>query len=1465
MSNRDSLGFGDLLPQDVVNIFVREKNGKRGRKKRTRSLGRAFGWLKRRKSRKLSANGQGPGLGPALDLALDGLSAGQQGGNKGGHKSTRHAHPQGNSHAVSKRENEDQTLAPPPFLENVFVEASRPKYLEDLHSEALEGLKLMQQEESSKGVEYQDNESTISTVTTQTDGESAGFVTDSTLPDSSSVVSAQSSVSAMSSRSGLTRQESTFRPLNSGRKGEKGKKRRRQRRTIVGIPHHVQRELGLDRTGWMLNPPLQEEHLYNGETDNGFTSDDQQNAESTDEAVTSITAVKNLQPLSKDNVEQLGATFAGHGDDLTLLHRFNSGLTRGQRPQSLAVPWMTTASSNQKLSPGAVMSMSPQAAYMSKIIPNAVLPPSIEVVEISRGQSRSSVRTVTKSSLVVSSPNSSRPSSRASSSRSTLSNITSASRCILPSTSGSSLWSNSESSETLVSDTSTIFSSSTAQQNKSPYGAASAKEDKVGPISSNYSQNGKIVLKGGEKNAQFGRSMSIKKPKRAPPPPSRSYSLHNKIKRRSRDLMELQPSTSGRPSYQSEENNNIIGLSSVPSKNGDSPGYHGDTSSLDESSASVVFPFIKPHPQEPKTEVRVEVEKVSKEVPREKQENKRNKTRPPPIGSSKQEPTPLKVSKEVQGSSTKHKKSIFAKWFSGSHSPAVPKAEAKVQEKPKLTEELNPEAGTASTHSSVRTLRDLFNIPPSPKVHAPPPPPPEVWAHSKRTFELIFGPPAPIDPSAIIKKNPKDRRHQRQSSSVSTESSTKGSVVERKHKNPAEKLEASDNQSFQESGDLRTECDDKKNNEELEQNEGLKEKDEKVRVGDVLNGMLVKVIERRQRTEENQNVFIEGKSSVGELPAPSIVSISSSSPPPESHLPHPCTGQTMDATSGQVVSPESFWPPPPPPLTQIGISGSDEADLPLPPPPLFGEEGLSSPSPPETKAARVDVITAKPKNLCPPEVMLSPLKIPPPPSYTAPPPPAEVSPQHEVVPAPKSEALPGKEVTTLATAAEEASLPPAVEAFHPLPHKVAPQTLDDAAPPSQEDGFQAITQAAPESKLTPPQSVPPPPPSLSQQQEEIPLEQEADSSNSIPPQIIPPPSDPPAQTLSEMTTASDEPPPSPPCDFRNSPIPKDVEEPAPSPPQSIPLPPPLPESGLVSTELQSSPVSQEDQSQKQMAAAALPEEPSSHITPSLLNAVKLRSVSSSPEPPEARQQTSDSHKEASPIITQTLLQTVKLRSVNNSPEPPEAKDQPETEVKLNQEQPENQAPTLSAPADPPQKPVRRSLILGASTSPSPPVDAAPQPTLPTSQSVSAPAATTVSIAKPSPPVAASRSMNLQEAIRMRTAARSKENPSSSLNLHPTSPSNLQKSPTSTANFIFSKINKKADDKTVLETKIQPRNQEVSSVTKIPSVEEPVKKEAKVPPPVAKKPRTESKGAEINEDTEQTAGQEAQKGVIEPEE
>lgn len=1085
MSNRDSLGFGDLLPQDVVDIFSQEKHSKRGQKKRSRSLGRALGWLKGKKRKDLSANGSNPGLGPAFDLALDGNPAGHQGGHKGGHKgdvkkaggqkSGRQAHQQGNSHADPKR-NDDKTPAPPLFQENVFIESSRSKYLEDLHTEALEGLKMMQQEETNNGVEYQDNESTISTATVQTDGGSGGFVTDSTIADTTSVVSEKSSVSTRSSRSGLTRQGSTFRPLNSGKKSEKAKTRRRHRKTVAAIPHHVQRELGLDRTGWALTQKLDEEELYNGDTDCSPTTDGPQHAAESQKGA----AVNVIQPLSKDIVEQLGATHAGHRDDLALLAHLGPALEGDQRPQSLAVPWMTTASSLQQEPPSPVMTMSPQAAYMSKIIPNAVLPPSIEVVEISRGRSRNSVRTVSKSSLVLSSPASSRASSRASSSRivssrpsSRASTITSASRQNFPSVSDNSGWSNSDSSETLVSDTSTISSSSTPRQKTSQDEDASAKEDKVGVHRSiNKSSNGKLLSKVDEakKDGQFIRSLSVMKPKRAPPPPSRSYSLHNKMKRRSRDLAEVkvisgQPSLNTISAAREEKEKQKPESSPAPSRPVDSPGYNADTSSLDDSTGSVSFSPLKAQLEALKAEdAKKDAEKVSKDASQEKQEplkeNKLNKVISPSSGYSSTSP---QLSKQHHSPSPKQKKGLLAKLqrlFPASTSAGSSPSVLTHPEVPENTGEPKSESVDGiSVSPSVRTLRELFNIPPPPKVHAPPPPPPEVWAHSTRSIELLLGPPAPGKTYAIVKKNPKDRRQQRQSPSGSAEGSVKSLVAERKHKNPTVTVESvigslheMETKKVQESMIVNAE---KENNERLTQNVDVKgsSKVEKVRASDLLNGMLAKAAEKREErlaavreeaAKKTSTHATDEITNMNTIPAISNVRISPSpSPSLAQQSPQPLTKQTTEAAT---VSPESSWPPPPPPISQVSTNGPDETDFPLPPPPLFGEEGLVLPVkvPPKTsilapvtsvvKTASVKLNSgAEPqKPSVSQEMAPPPLNIPPPPPYAAPPPPTTVV----LPPTIKNVSLPTKETPP----------PPPPEVFPVRPKESSSTVVQDVLP-----------------------------------------------------------------------------------------------------------------------------------------------------------------------------------------------------------------------------------------------------------------------------------------------------------------------------------------------------------------------------------------------------------------------------------
>ncbi|XP_059209319.1 proline-rich protein 36-like isoform X2 [Centropristis striata] len=1673
MSNRDSLGFGELLPQDVVDIFAHEKHSTRGQKKRSRSLGRALGWLKGKKRKDHGAKGQSPGLGPALDLALDVHPAGHQGGHKGGQKSGRQAQPQ----AVPKRVDDDKTEAPPILQENVFIEASRPKYLENLHTEALEGLKMMQQEETNNGVEFQDNESTISTMSVHTDGEGGGFMTDSTIADTTSVVSVQSSVSTRSSRSGLTRQGSTFRPLNSGKKSEKTR-RRRHRKTVGGIPQHVQRELGLDRTGWTQAQRLDEEQFYNGESDLSPGSDWSQPG-----ASGILQETNAVHPLNKEQLDKLAAL---HKDDLALLHRLGPDMSEGQRPHSLAVPWMTTANSLQQEPPSPVMSMSPQAPYMSKIIPNAVLPPSIEVVEISRGRSRNSVRTVSKSSLLLSSPAPSRASSRAST-------ITSASRNP-PNMSDSSCWSNSESSETLVSDSSTISRSSTPKQKRTEDGDVSAKEDKISVSSFSkgpkYTSNGKLLAKVDEdKKEGFSRSLSVMKPKRAPPPPSRSYSLHNnKMKRRSRDLAEVRINSKESSLHNisaSGDENEKNKSSPVPSKAIDSPGYHADTSSLEDSPGSLSFSPFRSQAQKADEAAKVEVDALQEK--QKPPQDKLSKVISPSSGYSSQDGTPV----QPHSSSPRHKRGILAKLqrlFPGSSSAASTAAPVP------QPEVVKPDTTVDTVSPSVRALRELFNIPLPPKVHAPPPPPPEVWAHSKRSVELLLGPPAPDNLEAIIRKNPKDRRQQRQSPSASTEGSVKSLVVERKHKNPANgSVHVSETTKVQESGILSAEIQNDRLAEQkvdLKENSNVTEKVEKVRGRDLIAGMLMKAAEKREerlaagKAEEAKKTNMpttEEKTRMDTLPAISLARIPPSPSPPPGH--HPANPPTKKTTV-VVVSPESSWPPPPPPLAPAGLNRPDEVDFPLPPPPMFGEGVVVIPV--QVPSIRVTAEAEPQKTSTSQGAVVTPLNIPPPPSYTAPPPPVKVAspsppmkkftplpplkevspppappppvivllppttkevsppppppPPVEVLlfpipkevsppppkevsppppppkefsplppppkefssppPPPKEVSPPLKEVSPPQPPAEVLLLPVLKQVSPPPPPKESPPLVQEAPPPLVQDVsvtlvsvvssspvkepspplvIEASTlpteevspppsqestpeEVTPVSKLTPPQSIPPPPPLISQpqkSQQEIDLPQEVNQLSydiiltppqSIPPappvellhqpQVVPPNTDAPATQEASPSSPSEvsirppspekaqEPAPSPEKPQEPAPSPEKVQEPAPSPEkaQEPASPPERVQELAPSPEKAQEPASSPEKVQEPAPSPEKPQEPApspekvQEPAPSLEKAQELapsqekaqepapsqekaQEPASSPEkvqepapspaahiplPPPlpvqgvaiTKEQPSPASTETqtleptsapvvkenpTPVVTPSLLQMVKLRSVSSSPEPPKAPEQPEAEVTMRKQEPRDPVPTSSASAEAPQKPIRRSLIIlcptpTSPTSISPPATSPPatvivQPALPKSQSVLLPPAsssTVVSPTKKSPPaMTASPSMNLQEAIRLRTAARSKENPVSRLSLHsPTSPIDLRKSPSSTASFIFSKSNKKV----VIETKPEPEK-------KVASEAESVKKGVKVPPPVARKPKTKGKEIETSEGMEHTAGQEAQQDSI----
>ncbi|XP_060781084.1 uncharacterized protein KIAA1522 homolog [Neoarius graeffei] len=278
-------------------------------------------------------------------------------------------------------------------------------------------------------------------------------------------ISTRSITSYQSSRSGLTRQGSTFRPLKDDKKRGKSKSKGKKAGTVTGIPRHVQKELGLDRAAWIASQ-FTDAQLSNGGVSISTvipTLDSISIASVPDGAITQLQNMNRLQAVTEDQ-PQLPPQ-EGQQDDTSLLRHLLHQSFDPECPNSQASPWMTTSGTSPS-SP--VMYVSPEATYMSKIIPNAVLPPSVDVVELSRNRSHSSVRMVSKSSLASASPAPSRASSRASSRFSSRAPSVMSSRISsrafthrTATLSESSGWSCSGSSETLVSDSSTISSSST--------------------------------------------------------------------------------------------------------------------------------------------------------------------------------------------------------------------------------------------------------------------------------------------------------------------------------------------------------------------------------------------------------------------------------------------------------------------------------------------------------------------------------------------------------------------------------------------------------------------------------------------------------------------------------------------------------------------------------------------------------------------------------------------------------------------------------------------------------------------------------------------------------------------------------------------------------------------------------------------------------------------------------------------
>ncbi|KAM9432873.1 uncharacterized protein ACWYII_016784 isoform 6-T6 [Salvelinus alpinus] len=1392
MSGRESVG--DLIPQDVAEVFAHERQTKGvRRKKRGGSLGRAFSWFKGKKKKEVNANGQ------IQDFHSVGPKTGK-------------ISPQGHSHAVPKQEDEG-THVPSHIQENVFIEGSRPKYLEDLHTEAQEGLKLQQQEETNNGVDYPDDQSIASTVTRQPDEtesdsyrERRGSLSDSTILDTMSQVSTRSAVSTQSSRSGLTRQASTFRPLKSEKKPEKAKARRRHRRTtVMGIPQHIQRELGLDRESWAARQVIDEDGLHNGESLDIHTIDGPHLADSQEGVRIYLQSVKGLQPVSEDQVQKFPSR-AGHTDDLALLQRMGPQLCGLKRPNSLAVPWMTTASGLLHHPPSPVMSMSPQATYMSKIIPNAVLPPSIDVVEISHNRSRSSVRTVSKSRLLLASPASSRASSRASARSST-------SQYNPPHFSDSSGWSHSESSETLVSDSSTVSSNSTTRQGGGGEGSSremALDRESIHSSVSKASRTSTIKGKGkargddGKQEGPFIRSLSVMKSKRAPAPPSRSYSLHkDKMKRRSRDLTDIRvaalpQSSPVRGGEAKAVSAGETGSSPMPSSNKSSPGYTADTSSLDESSGSVTTNSFNTRQQAAREEERNEQPGSTGFSPQKQtpQENILKKTVSPSSGYPSPGGMPTLPSEQTHNSSPGNKRGILAKLasiFPKAPSPS-PVIQPQASDNSK-TPRPSPPVDTVTSSPSVMALRELFNIPPPPKVCAPSPPPPEVWAHNKRTFELLLGPPAPNNTDTVVRKNPKDRRQQMQSPSTSREASVKNVSPERRGEESAPEQEAggvlervTEPLSKEQTGNPAA----------LTSVSGRGQESPKVQEKDGLSSVVIEVGDKGP-TQIEPSEGMKRNSEVAQKVEQERVQGSQLVVEPEKVKVSQMIGKLEKVQASRLVNEKS-----------VNASVAPGRGL--------GKVKPEIQTPATEKRTESQLKMDTLSMLSPALARVSPSPSPPPAHYPPLPPskqttpvtilgvPSDSTPAPElplVYPTEESFWPPPPPPMDLATPGDELDLP-----LPPPPSGCEERVMTEPVPPVSEGTVGAPNPArpAPQEVSSVPQGIPQPSPGITECQNQ---EKSLSKSSPTPPEEAPTPVVTPS--LLQMVKLRS-------VNNGNQGLKKDQSQ------------------GQNHTEV--------TLRAKQPSNGEAPQKP---IRRSLIMTAPPPTVTSPP----------------TTVVSQLSTATVPEAALTSATVPEAAL----TSATV----PEAALTSATVPEAALTSATVPEAALTSATVPEAALTSTTTKFQPSIVNLPSKSSTVTSPTSKSPP--ASATMRMQEAIRLRTETRSKEGPPSHLSLHsPTSPTGLKFPsstasfiPSSTASFIFAKSTKKVVIETLSTPEVQA-NLTKNLVAELSSMSNPAKstetqKEVavKVPPPVARKPRLKVTDAEPSVETEhvQTAGQEAQ--------
>nr|XP_054594478.1 uncharacterized protein KIAA1522 homolog isoform X1 [Nothobranchius furzeri] len=767
MSRRKSTG--DLVPRDISEILAKEAKAQRGQRKPASSLGQAFSWL--RGSRRKKTSGKGLNRDPAgvteIKLGLQNHDAAKAG-------------PKGNEE--QKRLTVHYT-ASQYYQENVFIEGSRSQYLEDLHTEAQEGLKILQQEEHRNGVNFADHESIDSTDALYPEQEISSKDRGSSPESRSTIGNTDTTVNSVElTQPASTRQGSTFKPLNPVKTTERNRKRNR-RTTIMGIPNQVQKELALHRSSTFQ--PL---------VSNQLPDHNKPDSESQSSAVVIPTVDGGTPAANKEGARVHLSELETFRDDVITSEHLCP--TSTLRPKSLAVPGMTTCFS---LSPstfnflqehqGPVMSISPQATYLSTIIPNAVLPASVEVIEIDRSISRtqggsvshgSSARTVSKSSLTSGDSAVSPLLSRRSDGDSSQTNSTNSETTQLSKSASGSNWSDSQSSKTIMSDSLSVSSNKVVQESRteqSKYQDLASPQSSVSVITSpsntgensteSRSESGATestaVREQAKNKHNFSHSLSVMKTKQPPAPPRRTNSLHgNKIRSTSKTFVDIRNSASEEEKCFSEQalggddtKLTVTDISTVPTPVSNLIG----SSSAGSSSSPLT-------PKEISSNLNGEAIEVST-YPSQKnalEGETFERTMSPSSGYSSQSGTPTLSPKVIpQTSPHKQKKLVKPERSASRASSSAASPSSSLTSLSSGTSELaNADSSTCSTGvpprgssplvltkelilnnnpSNIRVeFQELFNIPPPPKVKAPCPPPPEAWAHSKRTVELLCGP-----------------------------------------------------------------------------------------------------------------------------------------------------------------------------------------------------------------------------------------------------------------------------------------------------------------------------------------------------------------------------------------------------------------------------------------------------------------------------------------------------------------------------------------------------------------------------------------------------------------------------------------------------------------------------------------------------------------------------------------------------